>query len=473
VTDSAVEASPAVSSAVTLSVVGNPLLVTEQVVRVRVGEASDIVISCDHEALSGERHRVVRSTERLLVVPLGGLLADSRYTCTADVESAHATRVLDFEFQTQPLPEGLPTLTMTRSPEFSPEGYTLFNVYTEVPPLKDIAVVLVDPEGRIRWYWFLESVSGAGIDVALTAGGHFLIGGGNHLIPTVVSPSGEVVWQGDGVPAVGEDYHHHAGELDSGELVLLTGDVNGANGDTWKGFGIEILDPVSGDRTWTWASQTAVDRGQLQIPAVHVEDPYHANSATVIDDDLGPAVWVSLANLNSVVRIDRDTSDLTHSLGIGGDFMLFDALGQPVVEASSWFYGQHDPEFDLPRVLLHDNGHQRPGELYSRVLELELDLVGREARVTQDWREEGWYEPILGDADRLASGNVLVSRGRCWNFCGSGGVGDRLSNIAEFAPPGEVVWKLEFGEDQGVYRAERIDGCALFNNIAYCAELDG
>jgi len=153
--------------------------------------------------------------------------------------------------------------------------------------------------------------------------------------------------------------------------------------------------------------------------------------------------------------------------------MLFDALGQPVVEASSWFYGQHDPEFDLPRVLLHDNGHQRPGELYSRVLELELDLVGREARVTQDWREEGWYEPILGDADRLASGNVLVSRGRCWNFCGSGGVGDRLSNIAEFAPPGEVVWKLEFGEDQGVYRAERIDGCALFNNIAYCAELDG
>ena len=456
-----------------MSVADNPRLVTEQVVRVAVSAPGEVEIVCEHTALPEERHRLVEAGDDLWVARLGGLLADARYGCRVTVEGADTTLEQSLELVTAPLPEGLPTLTMTQDPEYLPQGYTLFNAFREVPPLEDIAAVLVDPEGRIRWYWFLEDGSGAGVDVALTASGNVLIGGGNHLAPTLVSPSAEVVWQGDGTPAVGDTYHHHAAELDSGELVLLTEDTNEAHGDTWRGFGVEILDPETGARSWTWTSQTAIDRGQLAAPPDDVEDPFHANSVTVVDDDQGAAVWVSLAHRNQVVRIDRASGDLTHTLGIGGDFVLLDALGQPVAQASAWFYGQHDPEFDLPHVLLYDNGYQRPGGGFSRVLELELDWDAREARVATDWREDGWYEPILGDADRLENGHVLVSRGRCWDYCGLAGLGDRRSNIVEFAPPGDVVWKLEFGEDQGIYRAERVDGCALFNNIAYCAERGG
>jgi hypothetical protein len=211
------------------------------------------------------------------------------------------------------------------------------------------------------------------------------------------------------------------------------------------GFGIVWFDAF-GAVGWQWNSQDAVDAGQLAA-AEPESDPWHANSAAWITDDLGPAVWVSLANLNQVVRIDRNTGDLTHRLGEGGDFALLDQDGAP---SDDWFAGQHDPEWDWPIVLMHDNGVDQ-----SRALELEVDLEAGTAQARWSWTEAGWFERIFGDADRLDQ-RVLISRGRCFDSCPDGDPA-RVSQVVEVGADDSVQWRLMAPDaERGIYRAERM-----------------
>ena len=66
----------------------------------------------------------------------------------------------------------------------------------------------------------------------------------------------------------------------------------------------------------------------------------------------------------------------------------------------------------------------------------------------------------------LPDGHVLVATGHCYD-CGL--TGDR-SWIAEVDPVTDaVVWRLDFGsEEDGISRAQLVDGCALFANARYC-----
>lgn len=446
------------------------MLVVAKDVRVNVTEPADLALDCQHDTLPDERHRMTGSGS-VRKFSVAGLLAASHYDCvlTATADSREAS--VGFGFDTDPLPDGLPDLINTVAPGFSPTGYTLMNSFNELPPLVDITALAVDPEGRVRWYWFVAAGGGGGLDVSLSATGDILFGGGNNVPPTLMTPSSVVSWRAPSQPSIGDTYHHHAQELPSGEIVSLTDADNEADGDTWLGFGVEIIDPASGEQTWSWSSQTGVDRGQLFIPGVNIVDPYHANSVAILEDDLGPAAWISLAFADRIIRVDRATGDITHTLGQRGNLPLRAIPGGFLLNPDQWFYGQHDPEFDWPRMIVHDNGYGRPGLAnYSRVLELEIDLVAEEALLVWSWSEDGWYEPLMGDADRLEGGNILISRGRCWDFCPVG-EGDRASNITEISPAGEALWRLDFGDRQGVYRSERVDGCALFNNVAYCPEL--
>jgi hypothetical protein len=115
---------------------------------------------------------------------------------------------------------------------------------------------------------------------------------------------------------------------------------------------------------------------------------------------------------------------------------------------------------------VYDNGTDRPGGSYSRVAEYELDLDAREATLLWSWTEPGWYDPIVGDADWLPNGHVLVTQGfnRCLDF-----FGDDVSELVELQPPDTVVWRMTWPtRDHTVYRSERYDGCAVFANARYC-----
>ena len=97
------------------------------------------------------------------------------------------------------------------------------------------------------------------------------------------------------------------------------------------------------------------------------------------------------------------------------------------------------------------------GSYHSRVVEYELDEAKKQATLTWQfpgtftvdaWYKNTWSTPIWGDADRLPNGNVLVTAG----VRGSG----THTRIFEVTRAGEVVWGIEWPENNGSYRAARI-----------------
>ena len=157
-------------------------------------------------------------------------------------------------------------------------------------------------------------------------------------------------------------------------------------------------------------------------------------------------------------------------LGDRQSYTLQDTAGN-ALERSDWFFGQHDPEFLGNELLVHDNGMDRPGEDYTRVVALTLDHTALTATLTWQYTEEGWLEEGWGDADRLPSGHVLVSMGHCHD-CELGDP-ERRTRIREVNPTdNSVVWSLDFADPtDSVYRAERVDGCDLFANLEACPAL--
>jgi len=432
-------------------------------IRLAASGTAEVQLACTLSSDEAEVHTFSGAAAREWTLVVRGLLADSRYDCLARafVGEAQATSIA-FDFRTAARPNGAVTLSVDAVPGYESSAYTLLNTWVDADPFPNRRVVVVDPEGRVRWSWFLDNPSGGGIDFSLMADGeHFLVGGGTEYEPTVVDMAGEIVFKSPD-PTIGFTYHHHAAELPDGGLLTLSKTVEGDH----SGFAIVVISPVTGEVTWSWNSQTAVDR--LQMIPDGSPDPYHSNSVSFVDDSEGSGAWVSLRHPSQVIRIDRDSGDVTHILGRGGDFRLLDANGG-LLPDDAWFSGQHDPEFDFPKVLVHDNGVLRVPE-QSSVMELELDLDALTATVLWTWDEPGWFEPVFGDADRLPNGSVLVTRGACWDGCVAYNLDDeRPSNYVEVEPiSGEVVWRLDHQSYFGTYRAERVDGCDLFANTRYC-----
>ena len=129
----------------------------------------------------------------------------------------------------------------------------------------------------------------------------------------------------------------------------------------------------------------------------------------------------------------------------------------------------HAPEVHGDRIFYYDNGVGRPGGSFSRVVELQIDEAARTATVVWEYTEPGWYETIWGDVDLLPDGNVLYTRAHCGTCLPNQ---SSTTQIVEVDPRTNTpVWRLVMSDihDAG-YRAERIDGCALFANRRYCSD---
>jgi hypothetical protein len=196
--------------------------------------------------------------------------------------------------------------------------------------------------------------------------------------------------------------------------------------------------------------------------------PYHANAASILDDQLGDALWLSIYGHKQLWRIDRTTGQRTHVFGAGGDFTLVDRLGSPLAD-SEYTWVQHGVDYKPDgHLLAYDNGVDRPGGSFSRVVEFQLDLVSNRAVRLWSWTEGGWFNSVQGDADYLPNGNVLVTQ--AWSPC----LEDHadVNEIVELRPRGTVVGRITWPDDTwGSYRSERYDGCAVFSNARYCEAL--
>lgn len=254
----------------------------------------------------------------------------------------------------------------------------------------------------------------------------------------------------------------------AGSLALLTTCVETlSDGQDYAGTGIVVYDHRSDEVLWDWSilgapgDGMAIEEGLEELDSCeHNPNCLHANSLLHSVDALGQQrFWIGLNGPSLFFSVDVTTATLGWALGAGGDFELVDDLDSPeplTLGPEAWMYQAHGPELqgrmgDRSRVLLFDNGTERPseqGDAYSRVLELEIDeATMRAAPVfsygTDDPDAEAWfYSPMSGDVDMLPDGDSFM-------FI----KGDQDIFIAEISyPEGHELWRLSCPGWQGAYR---------------------
>ena len=409
-----------------------------------VSEAQAMELICEG---GGERHVVSSPEAGQHSILLLGLLAGTDYDCTIGGEA--------FSASTEALPYNIPDMAQSGDPSAA-AGYTLFNHVIHGSDAEDQKLIIVDAQGRVRWYYVLPSRHTGDLDATWLGDDRLLYGGGYGAHPTVIDLEGAVHWQAPDSSA-GGSYHHHAEPWGDGGVMTLGTERNTRlepGGDDFTGFIVEKLG-ADGEVDWSYSSQDL----QEHLPPGSGSDPYHANWV----GEVGGDTWVSLRNAKAIVAVD-DGGGFLWEMGPSSDFELRypDGTAAP---ASEWFFGQHAPEVELPRMLVYDNGYGREGgEEYTRVVEYELDLEARVVTVLWSWSESPWFELIWGDVDRLESGHVLITRAHCHN-CSTDLEGELSALIQVDPATDEVVWRLDLlGDTDGLYRSQRIGLCDVFSS---------
>ncbi len=447
---------------VELRVQAPPDRVHEARLEVHLEEQAEVEVRCTAADDDDERHRVGATAAADHELVLTGLLADTTYACALVAGQAE----LEFEHTSDPLPSGTPTWELSGDPDAIDGTWTLFNHGEDGYHADREKLVVVDPQGRIRWTYELPPDADGGIDASLVHGQVLYGGSGFGGRPTQVTLSHERTWEAP-VHLDREHYHHHVQDVaGEGVLTLVMTDDSDVGGSD-EGFAVELLDRDTGEVTWRWSSAEAIETGDLPARP-ELEDPYHANWADWLADE--GQVVVSLRGLNRVIWVDRASRRVVEELGPRTAWELVDPDGAALPD-SEWFYAQHAPEFSHGEVLVYDNGTGRPDGDASRVVAYSLDTDTRLATKLWQWTEPDFYESIWGEADRTPGGeHVLIARGHCGN-CPSAIPGTHSALVEVDPATGDEVWRLQLAEqDDGLYRAERLDGCALFTHAGWCEE---
>jgi hypothetical protein len=186
---------------------------------------------------------------------------------------------------------------------------------------------------------------------------------------------------------------------------------------------IREVEPDTGEIVWEWRLEDAISPEDYYCPicietlqGVGYRDWSHSNTLHFYEQD--STILLNVRNLNTVLLISYPSGDVLWALGDAGAF------------GNGLFHHSHDPEF-LPNgnLLLFDNDYHGEAAVTSRALEITFDPVAGTAEVVWEWREEGFYVPIQGDANHLPNDNVLVT---------DSGKG----RVIEVNPFGEKVWEM-------------------------------
>jgi len=398
-------------------------------------------------------------------VGLHGLLPEATYACEAWPTCGGTTET--FTVTTGSLPEEIPRLALRDGLSNDMQGtWTLFNHSEDCLDDWRNRLVIIDPEGQVRWYWehpTLDQKSTVDIESELLEDGTILLGGGEREegLPIQVDLGGDIVYESGWDGAEDAIYHHDVQWQDGQILGLIDVELSGDR----EGFGFVRHDPTTEEVTWYWDNVASDAAGTM--PATtnpdNADDPYHANSIAGLTDDDGPAVYTTLLHANVILRIDETSGEMSWVLGPGGDFTLVDTAGRPLGD-EGWFSGMHAIDVWGDELWVYDNGLSRDE---SRALIYTLDTANRVAELTWAWGEASWRETVWGDNDKLEGGNALVTMGHAW--C-KGGNEAHYGALVELDPAtDEMVWRVDFLDpDDASYRGQRIDGCELFSTDRWC-----
>lgn len=438
-----------------------------------------------------------------LQIALVGLRAKATYDLALSQPGMAFEPSGDLTYASGPLPDGMPDLIVAATPRARP-GYTLFNLYPDGgDPRRRAYVVMVDETGAVVWY--LET---PGSDVRQLPNGLIQFQY-DHVGARQVDLLGNVVheWttsarlqygQSDAPltahPAVIDlpRLHHEISNGPDGSLIALSFEVRpvtgipadrclgedpanykgdllvqvGPNGRVLRRFSIfDIVDPVARP-----GSEPCEVHGDPYVPGVRYIDWTHGNAVTLYEDQ--NLLLYSSRYLDAIMAIrwqddeQGPAGELLWELGPDGDFELTSGL---------WFSHQHAPELlDDHTILLYDNGNLRAGSVavggrlapYSRAVMYEFDHSSpdrSEWTARQIWQhvdEEGGvpvYSDMIGDADDIGGGHVLVTNGAVISTEHV----DLHGNVSETdRDTGEVVLDIRtvpYGGSWSTFRAEHLD----------------
>ncbi len=331
---------------------------------------------------------------------------------------------------TEPAPSSLFSLAVEYSKTGSFRKGFLLSSWTVSPP----SVFILDREGRYVW-WRIEedepeemvlvsarfALDNESILYALYPG---LFSDDIDEISTKASKIVRVSMDGRQVEEYeAPDLHHSFTELPDGTLAWLAYDFHEVNGRTVTFDRIVERSPEGETRyvwsTWDLSESLEDSGGETSIYWTH------SNFMEYNPDE--DAYYVSLHNVNSIVKVERSTRELEWILGGVESY-----FSMPVEDN---FKDQHGFELlngESSILIFDDHTHtdMDDGGTTSRAIELALD--------TTDWTANSTWEytpdPVVlvfcfGDVTRLSYGNTLV------NFGCSG-------QLDEVTADGELVWRL-------------------------------
>jgi hypothetical protein len=185
---------------------------------------------------------------------------------------------------------------------------------------------------------------------------------------------------------------------------------------------------------WEWRCRDHIPLTDVSPPDMNIvlwglgHDWTHANN--IVFDEPAGRIYLSVRNLNRLYAIDYPSGDIAWIMGDGGDF-----------GAGIWDHA-HGFDFTAPnRLLILDNGSQREGAKYSRVIEVEFDPEAKTAAVVWEYRETpDFYSPFLGSAQAQPNGDVLVTDG----------TNGRLFQVSH---DGSLTWELRLELGVWTYKA--------------------
>lgn len=467
--DSALAAAPAAAPAFRLEHSADLRDNNARQFQVNLSKSEAITVTCDEVGGSSERHVKESGASLTHTMALRGLKASTRYTCAARTASGNVSSPV--EFITAPLPADLrpPKITVP-STNLPDTGYTLYDraFLGRGWSISANYLVILDAEGNVRWYY---SGVGGGIDASYLGSDKILFGGFDkaYFQPTVVGLDKQIQFQAANSAEtpyeVSNSWNHDVGLSDDG-LSLFA--ITSESYDGWTGYTLRQIDLATNTVEWSWSSiEDGLMVGELPPGSSQKKDPYHANSLWESWENGRLYLYVSMYQQFEVIKIDYETKEVVWHLGADGDFKLLESDGSPA-SAARWFSVQHDAKLHGNILSLYDNGYHsnNGGTDYSRALKLELNQQAMTARIVFEYTEDQWLEGCCGGYDPLPSGNSLIAMAHSWQWAV---YPDKPSALVEVNPAGTVVWRADFPSKKDfIYRAERIGGCAIFNNTKYC-----
>jgi len=347
-------------------------------------------------------------------------------------------------FATAPIPGALPDVLATTFAGSLAPGLTMF----VVRPLSSQSgyMMVVDDVGTLLWFLPGENVS----DLRLLDNGRILFLADALAVEAALN--GQIAWRSpsNDAPII----HHEVYPMPNGDVLALTSEVRqvSLDGETknWVGDRAVIFDRGTNDILWSWSTFdhfSTLDFDETtysQAGSSSFFDWTHGNGVIYVPAD--DSIVLSFRHLSRITRVDRSSGVVKFNVG----FAL------PSSEApfgDNLFSFQHAPELQANgNLLIYDNGNRRDHLVHSaatgqtKAVELSFDAAPpTNASIAWEWTLPT-YNDRVGDADRLANGNTLVTSGID-------------ATLHEVAYDGSEVWRLEMAAPGNfeIYRAERID----------------